>query len=144
MAATVESNIWQALKAKVNALDGDYDLDWPASDFAKPTTDAGALTPYVEVRLFPNKSNRVLITSSGPMDRMGILQLTLCVPIALKRTFEQMQEQAGLIAAQFATDERLEYGGLIVRIQQAPDIAQSFRDDAYWRWPISIRWRCAA
>lgn len=139
----VETKIWNALRAHIEALSLAYPIDWPASDFNKPVVD-GVPDQYVEVRNLPNTSARVMINSAGAHDRPGILMATLMVPVALKRQFEVMQEDAATIAAGFPCDHDMVFQGVRVRVEKAPDIAAPLRDDAYWRWPIAIRWRCFA
>lgn len=131
--ATTETKIWQALKAKVATISG-YDFDWPQSEFTP--SDA----PYLEVRHLPNYSNRLTIENSGQSQYKGILQLSLMYPITLKHSGEVMLEKAGLIKAQFTQGTLLSFQGVNVEIEKQPDIAQPFREDGFWRYPITIRY----
>lgn len=143
MTATVETKIWQALKARVLTQPLSFPLAMPTEDYTPPVVNSQA-SPYIEVRHLPNRLTRMLIDSDGPVDRPGILQLMLCVPVALKMSFEVAQEYAGQLAAHFACDLRLEFQGATVRVDQPPDVAQPYREDDCWHWPVTIRWHCYA
>lgn len=137
MTASIETKIWQALKARVSTLTG-YTSAWPMDPF-----EPGQL-PYVEVAHLPNRNDRMLIGSKGRMHRPGILQLTLCWPVAQvgaglgKVHPDVLIQRAGEIAAHFTTDLCMPFQGVSVRVTKAPDVAQPIRDDAYWRVPVSI------
>lgn len=152
MTATVETAIWQALKAHVQTLSGGLAVNWPMEPFTPPTTGGSApkALPYVECRHMPNVASRVFIGSGDPQERPGILQLTLCWPAADVGTGsgkthpDILIQRAGEIAAHFPTDHRMIFQGVTVRVERAPDVAQPYRDDAYWRVPVSVRYRCYA
>lgn len=139
----VETKIWMAIKARVSTLPG-----WAANRIAWPMDpfEPGQL-PYVEVAHLPNRVNRPFIGSNDPQERPGILQLTLCWPVAQVGTGlgkvhpDVLVQRAGEIAAHWPTDLPLDFGGVRVRVEHAPDVAQPMRDDAYWRVPVSIRYK---
>lgn len=152
--ATVETAIWQAVKARVQSLPAPVNYpsmpgrcDWPLEVFTKP--QAGAVpVSYLEVRHLPNTSVRRFIGSNDPHERMGILQLSLMWPVSDvgqgKTHPDVLTQMAGLIAAHFPTDLRMVFQDVTVRVEKAADVAQPYRDEAYWRVPTSIRWRCWA
>lgn len=143
MTASTETKIWQALKAHVSTLAG-YTFAWPMDPFEP------GQTPYVEVRQLPNANVRRFIGSGDPHERMGILQLTLCWPVAQvgiglgKVHPDVLVQRAGEIAGHFPTDLPMDNGGVRVRVERAPDVAQPMRDDAWWRVPVSVRYTCFA
>lgn len=149
--ATVETKIWQAIKARVQTLPAPVNLpvDWPLETFQKPEA-GGRPAPYVECRHLPNTAIRQFIGSNDPHLRQGILQLSLMWPVALvgneagQQHPDVLVQMAGLIAAHFSTDLRMMFQDLAVRVEKAPDVSQPFRDEAYWRVPVSVRWRCWA
>lgn len=146
---TIETSIWQALKARVQALGLGLPINWPQTVEAKPQT-SGKPLPYVECRHLPNATVRRFIGSDDPHERPGILQLTLCWPVSDIGTQDgethpdELIQRAGEIAAHFPTDHRMTFEGVTVRVERAPDVAQPFRDDAYWRCPVSVRYSCFA
>lgn len=140
---STETKIWEALKARVKAMLGGYPLAWPTEDFDSPS-DASAPWAYIEVAHLVNDNSRIMIGSDDPHDRSGILQLSLMWPIANKTTNSQLVELAGQIAAFFPTDLSMSFQDVVVRVERAPDVAQAFREEAYWQVPVRVRWRCFA
>lgn len=141
---TIETKVWQALKARAATLPG-FTINWPLEPFTPPVS-GGKPSPYVEVRHMPNAVVRRFIGSSDPHERPGILQLTLCWPASEIGTgsgqthSDVLIQRAGEIAAHFPTDLRMPFQGVVVRVERAPDVAQPYRDDAYWRCPVSVRY----
>lgn len=133
--ASVETKIWMALKQRIRPIPGGYTAVFPG-DVYDPTN-----APYVQVQLMFNRPGRLTIQSTGPHDRLGILQLNLMYPVTLKHSLDVMQEKAGLIAAHWPTDLTLNFDGVQVRIYEAPQVMQAVREDAYWMIPVSIRWQ---
>lgn len=145
---TTEVKIWMALKARVQSLPVpvNYPIDWPMEVFQKPQA-GGRPSPYIEVRHLPNTAVRRFIGSNDPHERLGLVQLTLCWPVADVDTApgkthpDVLTQMAGLIAAHFPTDLRMVFQEVTVRVEKAADVAQPFRDEAYWRMPVSVRWQ---
>lgn len=144
----VETIIWQALRARVASLAG-FAINWPLEPFTPPQ-GGGKPLPYVECRHLPNAPVRRFIGSGDPHERPGILQLTLCWPASEigngsgKAHPDELIQRAGEIAAHFPTDFPMRFEGVTVRVERAPDVAQPYRDDAYWRVPVSVRYDCFA
>lgn len=145
MAATIETRIWQALRARVATISGyaANQFAWPLIPFDKPSANGKPL-PYLEIAHLPNRVNRVLVGSKGPQDRPGILQITLCWPASevgagMGKTHpDVLIQRAGEIAAHFPTGLCMAFQGVGANVTKAPDVAQPFRDDAYWRVPVSV------
>lgn len=137
MTASTETKIWQALKARVSTLTG-YTFAWPMVPFEP------GLTPYVEIAHLPNRNVRPFTASDEPMERPGILQLTLVWPVAQVGTGlgkvhpDTLIQRAGEIAAHFNTDRCMTFQGVRARVTKAPDVARPIRDEAYWRVPVSV------
>lgn len=143
--ATIETRIWLALKARVEALPTSIvpqdAISYPAAQFEKPTNVDGAL-PYIQVHQLPNQSERQMI--NRPVARRpGILQLDYLAPLALEMTHEQMTQKAGEIAQHFV-GQVLKSDTVQVHIEQVPDVGRALEDRGYWRIPISIRYLCFA
>lgn len=149
MSATIETKIWQALKARVAGLPLGLVVNWPLEPFTPPVS-GGKQLPYVECRHIPNSVNRRLLGSDDPQERPGIVQLTLCWPAADigigsgKTHPDVLIQKAGEVAAYFPTDLRLTFEGAVVAIERAPDVAQPYRDEAYIRAPVSVLYNCSA
>jgi hypothetical protein len=93
---------------------------------------------YIEVAHLPNTNERALLSGSDPLDRQGILQLTLCSkPGQYAAVYI---ETAGNIAAHFPRDMRLTADGKSVEITKA-DIGAGRMDGQHWRTPVSIYYR---
>lgn len=140
---SVETKIWMALKGRATSVPGGYPIAWPAQHFTKPS-DANGSSPYVEVANLINNPRRILIKGHGAHDRLGILQISLMLPVSPTYSAEVAQELAGRIAAHFPADLKLPFHDICVRIDRAADVDFGFRADAYWQWPVSIPWRCFA
>jgi len=144
--ATSQTKIWMAMKGhsdKVLSALG-YPINWPLEAFVPPQGD-GALTPYTEVRHLPAGVGWRPINSNGRHQKIGILQITLLWPagqIGAEVHPDNLVERAGAIAAAFAMDFKMRYLDVAVRVEQAPDVAQPFRDGAFWRTPVSINYSC--
>lgn len=164
---TVDTKIWLALRARVETLlpwvlatgfweDSGFwrttDIDapglkealpilWPGQNVDMPSGNA------LEVTHLVNKPNRRFIGSNDPHDRMGILQIALLSTFSGNAHAETVtRDVAGTIAEHFATDLRLSYADVMVRIYEAPEVGTSFKDEARSRvvTPVSVRWQCFA
>ena len=145
MAITVQTLVWQALKARVATLPVGYAVSYPMEPFDPPVSANGKPLPYVECRHLPNDNTRLFIKGSDPHERMGILQLSLLWPVSDVGTGKThpdvLTQKAGEIAAHFPADLALDFQGARVRVERAPDVAQPLRDEAVWRVPVSVRYR---
>jgi hypothetical protein len=142
VSATIEASIWAALKARIATLSTDI-VPQNAIALPKETFTAPADAPYIEVRDLTNQSGRVMI--NRPVSRRsGILQLDYLSPLALSLTNEQMKQQAGLIAEHFPGDLKMRANGVLVQVEQAPDVGRGLEDKGYWRIPVSVRYVCFA
>lgn len=147
----IETSIWLALKSRVQSLTGwtAAQIAWPMQPYTPPVTGnrPGA---YIEVANLPNATVRPYVGSDEAQTYQGILQVTLCWPVATIGTgsgqthSDAVLQKAGEVAAHFSTDLKLREEGVTVRITRAPDVASPFRDDAYMRVPISISWQSLA
>lgn len=146
---SVETKIWQALRARAATIPGGFTISWPMEPFTPPSS-GGSPSPYVECRNIPNRNSRMFIGSNEPHDRKGILQLSLCWPVADvgtgsgKTNPDVLTERAGQLAAHFPTDHRMIFDGVDVRVSSAPDVAQGYLDGPYIKVPVSVPWRTFA
>lgn len=145
MAATVETRMWLALKARIATITGyiTSQFAWPMDPFTPPQSNGKPL-PYLDIAHMPNVNARVLVGSKGPMRRPGIVQIALMWPVSEIGTApgkthpDVLIQKVGAVAAHFPTDLCMAFQGVSVRVTKAPDVAQPIRDDAYWRVPVSI------
>lgn len=92
---------------------------------------------YIEVDYLPNEAQRRYLAGDR-LDREGILQLSLCLPIG---QFEIVyRETAAQIAAHFPGDMRLTSGATIVLIVKSV-VGRGLPDGAHWRTPVSVYYR---
>jgi hypothetical protein len=92
---------------------------------------------YIEVDHLPNQSDRRYL-AGGRLDRAGILQLTLCLPIGNFEVWHR--ERAGQVAAHFPADLRLVQGSTTVVIYQT-DVGRGLPDGGHWRTFVSVYYR---
>jgi len=130
---TPESAILAALVTRAETLA--YTLVYPSVGTNEPSGE------YVEFRHIPNINNRKFLSNDAPLDRMGILQLTLCsVPGQYEITYV---EKAGGIAATFGRGALPAVDGVTLHIVKS-DVAQGFADGQHWRVPVSVYYRTTA
>ncbi|WP_371870947.1 phage tail terminator-like protein [Pelagibacterium lentulum] len=102
----------------------------------------------LEITHLVNRPGRVFIGSDAPHQRLGILQIGLLTEINSKYDdqLSRLTELAGNIADHFPTDLRMSYGGVSVRVTEAPEVATSFKDEKRSRivTPVSVRWQAWA
>lgn len=134
---TVETAIWLALKARVQALSLSPALPiaWPNQSFNKPTGG------YLRVTHVPNINRRILI-ASGPHQRLGLLQIDVFAE--KNRDAAVAIETAGLVAAHFPCDLRMNYGTVSVRVTKAPDVAQAIENDSHLQFPVTVQYETFA
>lgn len=140
MSVTVETAIWQALNARVQSMSLT-----PSVPVVFPKQDAPD-SRHIIVSWMPNRNQRRAVGSNSAHIRPGILQLSLMSPIP-GQAVEVETEIAGQIAAHFPADLRMSFGGVTVRVTQAPDVATAFRasdvggsnrDGKFWHTPVSV------
>ena len=143
---TVETSIWLALRARVGTLvlSPVHAVAYPNEAFTPPQTATAPILPlpYLRVTFFLNTPNRPFLNGADPHQRRGILQID--VMSLLNQNPAVALEAAGQVAAHFPADLPMPYGGLVVKVEKAPDVMRGFRDEERWITPVSIRWECFA
>lgn len=136
---SIETSIWLALKARVQALllsPAVTAIAWPNESFTKPT---GA---YLRVTHVPNLNRRLFLAGSDPHQRLGLLQVDYFgkknQPAAVAI------EIAGQIAAWFPADLSMTYGDILVRVTAAPTVVQAMDDDTHVLVPVTVPVECFA
>lgn len=135
---SIETSIWLALKARAQALvlSPVLPVAWPNESFAKPTGG------YLRVTHISNVNRRLFLGSSGPHQRLGLLQIDVFgkknenVTVAV--------ELAGKVAQHFACGTEMWRDGLRVSVAKAPDVGQPIEGDTHVQVPVTIAYECIA
>lgn len=135
---SVETAIWLALRSRIAtlSLSPALPIAWPASTYA-PTSG----TAFLAVDHVTFAPERVLI-GKGEHERTGMLSLSHVAPLGQDAAV--YVETAGKIAAHFPEDLQMKYGDVCVRVVSKPHVMDGYRDGAWFRTPINIRWRTSA
>lgn len=137
-ATTKEGKIADALLRKLAALTFSpaIPVSWPNVPFA-PTGST-----YLEAALIPNENTRVCIGHDDPVQRQGLLQVTVVAPNA--GGVIAPMDIAGAVVAHFASGTRIDAGtGIDLEISEQPSVTQ-FRDESALRVPVTIPYRAFA
>lgn len=139
MATTAEVAIMEALFGHLAtlALVPVHTIAWPNVPFTPPGNQR-----YLRVQFVPNVANRLLISSDGPHQHLGLLQVS--VYDTKGQGESRAREIAGLVAAHFSTDLKLHNAPVTVRITKRPDVADLIVEDAAIQIPVMIAWECWA
>jgi hypothetical protein len=130
----IETSIFQALKARVNTLPmiATYPVVWATDDSYKPT----ASTRFLRVTWIPNRVNRIMIGSTDPHQRPGLLQIDV---MERKTVGEGVAiEIAGQVAEHFPADLPMDFDDVCVRVTQAPDVGPVFVA-THIQVPVTVR-----
>lgn len=135
MSATIETKIWLALRARLEALtlSPALHIAWPNEAFS-PVVG----TSYLEATHFPNAVQRQYLKGSDPHFYQGIFQITLHAPLNKVQGYAQATETAGLIAEHFAAGQRMYYDNIAVRVAKHPNVLSGRSSGTYFDIPISI------
>lgn len=131
----IETQIWLALRQRIETLPGGLPFAWPASVY-QPGADA-----YLAVGRVTITPQRVFV-AAGPHERTGTLIITHVAPLG--QDVDVYDEAAAQIAGHFPEDLCMAYQSVRVRVVSAPHVMDGFRENGWWRTPVVIRWRCAA
>lgn len=138
-ATTTEGKIADALLRKLAALTFSpaIRVAYPNIPFTPNGTEA-----YLEAALIPNENTRVCIGHDDPVQRQGLLQVTVVAPSA--GGVIAPMDIAGAVVAHFASGTRIDAGtGIDLEISEQPSVTQ-FRDESALRVPVTIPYRAFA
>jgi len=129
---SIETSIWLALRARIEALtlSPALPIAWPNESFTPPSSG------YLRVTWIPNINRRLFLGSADAHQRLSLLQVDVFakknqnVAVAL--------EIAGKVAQHFPADLRMTAQGITCRVIKAPDVAQPLPDDAFLMVPVTI------
>lgn len=122
---SIETKIEMAIRNRVASLPmaTTYPIVWssgPGTYTPSPTQ------PYLRCTWIPNQTERRFIGSNDPHRRPGVLQVDVMDTLA--RGSLVARETAGQVALHFATDLRMHFDGVSVRVIKAPSVGPAFID----------------
>lgn len=138
MNPSVETQIWLALKARIETLPLQIVKLWPAEKSSPPTLPAG----FLRIGRVTVAPNRQFIKDGQPYERTGALIITLVQP--LLHDVAVYDNQAGNIAEHFKDGTKTRFGNVCVKVTSYPHVQEGYEDFGYWNVPISIPWRAFA
>lgn len=138
MATGIEANILAALLSHLSGLTltPAMSLAWPDIDFEPPAQG------YLRATLVPNTVEQVTLGTNGKNRHRGLFQ----VDVFWKRNAGEIvpREKADLVAAQFKRGTVLTSGGLNIRINRPPRVAQTLESGPYTQTPVLISYQVDA
>jgi len=141
MAATIETSIWLAIKARIATLLPTYGKAYPGETFSPPYSGS-ALLPYLRIGRVSAVPARQMIADGQGYERQGFIIVTLVYPLG--QAVEVYDQIAGTIADHFNDMVRMNYGSVCVSVPSYPQVLEGFEDNGYWTIPVRIPWRCFA
>ena len=141
MAATTETSIWLAIKARIATLLPTYGKAYPGETFSPPYSGS-ALLPYLRIGRVSAVPARQMIADGQGYERQGFIIVTLVYPLG--QAVEVYDQIAGTIAEYFNDDTKMRYGSVCVSVPSYPQVLEGFEDMGYWTIPVRIPWRCFA
>jgi hypothetical protein len=129
---TIETSLWLALRARVEALTLSPALPvaWPGEAFNPP------LSGYLRMTWIPNMNRRLFMRGSDPHQRLSLLQVDVFAKKNQPATVAI--EIAGQVAAHFPADLRMAAYGVTARVTKAPEVAQPIEGDTHLMVPVTV------
>lgn len=143
MTPTIDTQIWEALRAAVATAAGALPVAYPGEEFTPPSTSTRQL-PYIAMGGTATAA-RAVISRTGALERTGIITLVHVAPIGYNAAW--YVERASDLLAGFPLDGCSRYDSVTVRWGNGlsvPRLERGFRENGYIRTPVLIPWRCAA
>lgn len=136
MSPAIETQIWLALKSRINTLPLGLPFAWPAIPFTAVTNG------YIRVGTVSAAPVRAMIPGGQGYTRTGYLMLTLVMP--MNHDTSVFTDLAGQIAQHFNDTVKVRYGSICVTITANSHVMDGYMDNGYWSVPVRIPWRCFA
>ena len=138
--ATTETKIWLALRDHADTYTGLPFVAYPSDEFTPPTDSNGLADVYWIYDDMRFDVPRKYVDTSGADNHRGEFQVHIMIP--LRFNYEYLRQMSGQVVGHFPKDTRLVYDGLTAEITDTPKtIGASYRDGAYNRLPVIVRWR---
>lgn len=136
----VDSEIWLALKSRIDALTTSPTLPvFDPGEAIDPPSDAVGPLPFVLASDVRNDPARIGI-DPRMHTRSGTLILSIQWPISRAVTHLQLMQLGGSIASHFPADLRMKTGATCLRVTQDSASMQPNRDGAYHVVIVRIFW----
>lgn len=132
--AFIDIKIYLALMAKLNAMSGGYTIVEPGETYP---TDPSA--PFIAVDDKRFDSDRLYVGSDDDNNE-GIFNLAVMMPLSTDH--KHGLQVVGLIKSHFTKGVAIYYDGVRVKLTKSPQAGSAYRDDAFYRVPVMIYWRC--
>jgi hypothetical protein len=138
-ATTTEGKIREALLAKTKALvlSPAHPVAWPDLPFTRPGSGG-----WIEVDIFEVPTVPVAVANNGTNEHSGLFQITVCERAGSGVMLAS--DVAGQVVNHFARGTQFANGGLQIRINSRPEIANTYRDDDITRTPVTVRYQVFA
>lgn len=119
---SVETKIIEAIRARVALLPmiASYPIVWMTDTTYTPNPDDA----FLRCSWSPNQTQRMVIDSDGPHQRLGVLQID--VMGRKTQAAGVTNEVAGQVAAHFPADLIMHFMGVSVRVLKAPSVGSAF------------------
>lgn len=135
---TVDEKLWLAMRDRVASMPGGLPVSFPAVNF-DPNGQAYAEVTTITGRPVPSE-----LRAGRPHLRNITLQIVIHQPIKAPNLLEVSKAKAGAIAAHFPQGLDLQVADARLKVIEAPEVSDGFREDGWWLTPIRIRFRADA
>ncbi len=132
----LDYKIYAALRDRLLTMSGGYDIVEPGETY--PTSADTAFILVQDVRFDPTSR---YVGGDTPDEHRG--QFALAVMTPLEWTHAQGLGIAGLVRAHFPKAGKYTKDDARVEILDTPSAGTAYRDEAWNRLPVTIRWRCS-
>jgi hypothetical protein len=134
--AQLDAKIYLALITRLKLMPGGYAIVEPGQTY--PTTGNVPFILVQDVRFDPVAR---YVGNSEPDEHRGLFSIAVMTP--LDWTHTQGMGIAGAIRSHMPKGASYSNGGATVQILQTPSAGTAYRDGAWNRLPVSVRWRCS-
>jgi len=132
MVTYVDGKIWEALRTVLDSMA--VVAIYPGQDY-EPVIG----TPFVDVTDMRLETNRRFVGSGDSVTYPGELQMVIVAPFTW--TYTQRLAIADQIKTVFPQGLRLYKDGVVIETDKEASVMTGFRDGAWWRIPVTLRWR---
>lgn len=137
----VETKIWLTIKNHITATVGTLlAVAWPASPLFTPPAAEGELLPYLAVGTVSAAPQRQFVEHGQPQLRTGVLTLTYVAPLG-PPIAALIEQAAKVITPHYREGSCIHYDNVGIEFPSDPAVQDGYRDDGYWRIPVTINWR---
>lgn len=136
----IETKIWLVMKGHIEALAGALQVAWPGSPLFAPPTSGGELLPYLAIGTAAAAPQREVLAHRQPQRRIGVLTIVYVAPLG-PPIAALIEQAAAALVPHFREGTCIFYEDVNVEFTAEPAVQDGYRDDGYWRIPVTINWR---